>query len=385
MNFELNNTQKDLQNTMAAFCHAEILPGAASLDTSPQDQIAVALKTNMKKLGNAGYLNLLLEDDLISQCVAGEEVAKACPATFITTMSTATAFGIPLKKFGTPSQREKCLSAIVMGDYIGGLACTEFDAGSDMNGFKTFAERKGDRWVLSGYKYLVTNAPIADALLVLAWTDREAGLEKGLSFFILEKGAKGISISQPMETMGLRGALVSEMIFEKCELEADALLGGEAGRGYGQFMQVMEYIKLALSAMSVGLGVACMENSTRYAKYRSAFGKPIGLFEGVGAKLAIMFTYNDLGRMMAYRAAWAMEQQDPESPVLTSCAKLFTSEAVNEIADLAMQVHGGHGYLKGSTVERLYRDARYAVIAYGTSEMQRAFIARDSLDRFKPA
>jgi len=173
MNFELNNTQKDLQNTMAAFCHTEILPGAASLDTSPQDQIAVALKTNMKKLGNAGYLNLLLEDDLISQCVAGEEVAKACPATFITTMSTATAFGIPLKKFGTPSQREKCLSAIVMGDYIGGLACTEFDAGSDMNGFKTFAERKGDRWVLSGYKYLVTNATIADALLVLAWTDRE--------------------------------------------------------------------------------------------------------------------------------------------------------------------------------------------------------------------
>ena len=385
MNFELNNTQKDLQNTMAAFCHTEILPGAASLDTSPQDQIAVALKTNMKKLGNAGYLNLLLEDDLISQCVAGEEVAKACPATFITTMSTVTAFGIPLKKFGTPSQREKCLSAIVVGDYIGGLACTECDAGSDMNGFKTFAERKGDRWVLSGCKYLVTNAPIADALLVLAWTDREAGLEKGLSFFILEKRAKGISVSQPMETMGLRGALVSEVIFEKCELEADTLLGGEAGRGYGQFMQVMEYIKLALSAMSVGLGVACMEDSTRYAKSRSAFGKPIGLFEGVGAKLAIMFTYNDLGRMMTYRAAWAMEQQDPESPVLTSCAKLFTSEAVNEIADLAMQVHGGHGYLKGSTVERLYRDARYAVIAYGTSEMQRAFIARDSLDRFKSA
>jgi alkylation response protein AidB-like acyl-CoA dehydrogenase len=385
MNFELNNTQKDLQNTMAAFCHAEILPGAASLDTSPQDQIAVALKTNMKKLGNAGYLNLLLEDDLISQCVAGEEVARACPATFITAMSTATAFGIPLKKFGTPAQRDKRLPAIIMGDYIGSLACTEFDAGSDMNGFKTFAERKGDRWLLSGRKYLVTNAPIADALLVLAWTDREAGLEKGLSFFILEKGAKGVFVSEPMETMGLRGALVSEVIFEKCELDADALLGDGAGMGYGQFTQVMEYVKIALCAMSVGLGVACMEDSTKYAKSRSAFGKPIGLFEGVGAKLAIMFTYNDLGRMMAYRAAWAMEQEDPERAVLTSCAKLFTSEAVNEIADLAMQVHGGHGYLKGSTVERLYRDARYAVIAYGTSEMQRAFIARDSLDRFKPA
>jgi alkylation response protein AidB-like acyl-CoA dehydrogenase len=153
--------------------------------------------------------------------------------------------------------------------------------------------------------------------------------------------------------------------------------------GYAQFTQVMESVKLALSAMSVGLGVACMEDSTAYAKSRKAFGKPIGLFEGVGAKLATMFTANDLGRMLAYRAAWAMEQQDPESPVLTACAKLFSSESVNEIADLAMQVHGGHGYLKGSTVERLYRDARYAVIAYGTSEMQRAAIAKDSLDKFK--
>jgi alkylation response protein AidB-like acyl-CoA dehydrogenase len=128
-----------------------------------------------------------------------------------------------------------------------------------------------------------------------------------------------------------------------------------------------------------------MEESTRYAKSRKAFGKPIGLFESVGAKLAMMFTYNDLGRMMVSRAAWAMEQKDPESVVLTSCAKLFTSEAANEIADLAMQVQGGHGYLKGTMVERLYRDARFAVIAYGTSEMQRAVIAKDSLDRFKSA
>ena len=385
MNFELNETQKNLRKTMAAFCQTQILPGAAALDEMPKAQVAAALRTNLKKLGDVGYLNLLLEDDLISQCVVGEEAARACPSTFVSAMSTATAFGVPVKRFGTPAQREKYLPGLGHGDFIGALACTEADAGSDMNGLKSSAEKRGDRWILNGSKYLVTNAPIADALLVLAWTDHAAGLDKGLSFFIIEKGTTGLSLGQPLETMGLRGALISEITFQGCELKADAVLGGETGRGYEQFMQTMEYVKLALAAMSVGLGVACMEDATTYAKSRKAFGKPIGLFEGVGAKLATMFTSNDLGRMMASRAAWAMEQQDPESPVLTACAKLFTSEAVQQIADLAMQVHGGHGYLKGSTVERLYRDARYAVIAYGTSEMQRAWIAKDSLDRFKAA
>jgi alkylation response protein AidB-like acyl-CoA dehydrogenase len=309
-------------------------------------------------------------------------VARACPATFVSAMSTATAFGLPVKRFGVPAQQEKYLPGVVRGDFIGGLACTEADAGSDLAGIRATAGRKGSNWDLNGSKYLVTNAPIADALLVLAWTDHSAGLDKGLTFFIMEKGTKGLAIGPPLETMGLRGALISEITFDGCELGGDAVLGHEVGHGFAQFKQVMEYVKLALSAMSVGLGVACMADSTTYAKSRKAFGKPIGLFEGVGAKLATMFTANDLGRMLAYRAAWAMEQQDPESPVLTACAKLFSSESVNEIADLAMQVYGGHGYLKGSTVERLYRDARYAVIAYGTSEMQRAAIAKDSLDKY---
>jgi alkylation response protein AidB-like acyl-CoA dehydrogenase len=383
MNFELNETQKDLRKTMAAFFQTEILPGAAAFDLCLKEQAANTMRANLKKLGTAGYLNLLLEDDLVSQCVAGEEAARACPATFVSAMSSATAFGVPVKRFGVPAQREKYLPGVLAGEFLGGLACTEADAGSDLAGIRTTAEHKGSHWILNGSKYLVANAPIADALLVLAWTNCAAGLDHGLTFFIVEKGAKGLIVGPPLETMGLRGALISEAAFIDCELGDDAVLGHKTGGGYGQFLQAMEYIKLAISAMSVGLGVACMEDSTTYAKARKAFGKPIGLFEGVGAKLATMFTANDLGRMLTHRAAGAMAQQDPESPILTACAKLFTSESVNEIADLAMQVHGGHGYLKGATVERLYRDARYAVIAYGSSEMQRAAIAKDSLDKFK--
>ena len=133
MNFELSETQKNLQKQMAAFCQREILPGAAALDEMPKAQVASALRTNLKKLGDAGYLNLLLEDDLVSQCAAGEEAARACPSTFISAMSTATAFGVPVKRFGTPAQREKYLPGVGQGDFIGALACTEADAGSDMN------------------------------------------------------------------------------------------------------------------------------------------------------------------------------------------------------------------------------------------------------------
>ena len=385
MNYELTAEQKNTRKVIGAFCQEAIAPTAALFEQNPKDKVAEMMKANLRKLAGAGYPDIALGDDIVGFTVAAEALAKACPSTFLTAMSSTTAFGTPLKMFGTPDQRSRYLPAVIKGDCIGGLACAESDAGSDLNGIKTVAEKKGDGWVLQGSKYLVTNAPIADALLVLAWTDRGAGLEKGLSFFILKKGTRGATVGQPLETMGLRGALISEVVLENCELGADALLGGEAGRGYEQFVKVSERIKLALAAMSVGLGVACMEDATKYAKTRTAFAKPIGLFEGVGAKLAVMFTYNDLGRMMTGRAAWAMEQREPEAPVRVSCAKLFTSEAVNEIADLAMQIHAGHGYVKGTTVERLYRDARYAVIAHGTSEMQRAFIARDSLDKFKAA
>ena len=230
----------------------------------------------------------------------------------------------------------------------------------------------------------MTNAPIADFFLVLAWTDSEAGLEKGLSFFVVERGTPGFDIAGTVETMGLRGAPIAGLRLSGCSIPADSILG-DAGGGQAIMGRTTEWLKISLSALSLGIGVACMEVSTNHSKSRSAFGKHIGLFEGVGAKLAIMFTNNDLGRMLMLRAAWSMDIREAGSSVLTSCAKLFTSESANKTADQAMQVHGGHGYLKGTPIERLYRDARFAELAYGTSEMQRAFIARDSLNRYKPA
>jgi len=385
MNYELSDAHKSLQAEMGTFCREEIAPGAAFLDAASPEEAAALMKSNIKKLAGADYLPLPLGDDQLGRCVAGEELAHACPATFLAAISSVTAFGRTVKRFGTETQRERYLPSLAAGEAIGAFACTEAEAGSDLGGMATTAEKRDGRWILSGEKDLVTNAPIADAFLILAWTDRSAGLEGGTTLFLVDRSAEGLTIGKPAEMMGLRGALTSAIRLSNCTVGGEALLGIVAGTGHGQVSAILEEIKLAIATLGIGIGVACMEESTRHGKTKKAFGKPIGLFEGVGAKLAIMFTLNDIGRMMTFRAAWAMEQGEPESTVLTSCAKLFTSEAAGRIADLAMQVHGGHGYLKGAAVERLYRDARFAAIAYGTSEMQRAFIAKESLDRFRAA
>lgn len=385
MNYELSEGHRQLQAEMGAFCREAIAPGAARFDEAPPEEAAARMKANIKKLAGVGFLPLPLGDDLLGRCVAGEELAHACPATFLAAISSATAFGRSVKRFGTEAQRERYLPSLAAGEIIGAFACTEAGAGSDLAGIAANAEKRDGHWILNGEKDLVTNAPIADAFVILARTDREAGLEKGMTLFLVDRSTEGLTIGKPLETMGFRGAPTSAIRLSHCAVGEEAILGASAGAGYGQMSAVLEEIKLAIATLGIGIGVACMEESTRHAKAKKAFGKPIGLFEGVGAKLAIMFTLNDIGRMMTFRAAWAMEQGDPESAVLTSCAKLFTSEAVGKVADLAMQVHGGHGYLKGVAVERLYRDARFAAIAYGTSEMQRAFIARESLDRFLAA
>lgn len=385
MNYELSDAHKSLQAEMGTFCREEIAPSAAFLDAASPEETTARMRTNLKKLADAGFLNLLLGEDLLGLCVAGEELARVCPSTCLAAISSATAFGRAVKRFGTDTQRERYLPLLVTGERIGAFACTEAEAGSDLAGMQTTAECKDGHWILNGEKDLVTNAPIADFFVVLAWTDREAGPEWGMAFFLIDREATGVTIGRPLEMMGLRGAPTAGIRLENCRVTDEALLGGTVGAGWGSMQTLLEEIKLAVSILCVGVGMACMEASTRHAKAKKAFGKPIGLFEGVGAKLATMFTLNDIGRMMTFRAAWAMEQKDPEGPVLASCAKLFTSEAVGRIADLAMQVHGGHGYLKGAAVERLYRDARFAELAWGTSEMQRAFIAKDSLDRFRAA
>lgn len=385
MDYELTENQKEMAASFGAFCRAEILPQAGLLDEANSDDVVSMMRENLTKLAQAGYFRYLSSPDMISRCTVGEELAKSCGATFLSAMSSATSFGVPVSIFGSAAQKERYLPALAAGNLVGCLAYSEQDAGSDLGAIRTRATRQGNDWLLNGAKNLVTNAPLADAFLILAWTDETAGPERGFTFFLVDRGTAGLTSGRAVSTLGLRGAPTAGVSLAGCLLSNDAILGGQTGRGFLQLQQTLTHIRLAISTLSLGLGVAAMEESTRYAKTRKAFGKPIGIFEGVGAKLAIMFTLNDLGRLMTQKTAWAIERSDPEAPVLSAAAKIFTSESTREISHLAMQVHGGHGYLKGGLAERIYRDARFAEVAFGTSEMLRGEIAKESLDCFREA
>ena len=195
IDYELTKEQKELRARTAACCLTEIAPKAAELDSSSRDEAAKTVKDNLKKLGKAGYLDLLVKGDFVSQCVAGEELAKSCPSTFLSAMSSGTAFGMAVQAFGSQAQKDGLLPGICAGEKIGAFACTEDIAGSDLSRIETRAELKGGKWVLTGAKDFVTNAPFADTFLVLAWTGPDSGLDKGLSFFLVDRGAAGLEPS----------------------------------------------------------------------------------------------------------------------------------------------------------------------------------------------
>ncbi|MBN2284335.1 MAG: acyl-CoA dehydrogenase family protein [Deltaproteobacteria bacterium] len=383
MDYELNEAQKKLQLEAAAFCSTEIAPSARKLDEGPKEKAFTLLRENLKKLAGAGFLGAGVDDagiDMISNYIVAEEIAKVCPATYLSGRASTFLCGGLIALFGTAAQKERYLPGLLKGDLVGAVAYSESEAGSDISGITAAAKKGGDTWVLTGEKDIVANGPIADLLLVLAYTSAEAGAETGMSFFIVEKGAPGLTVGETIDTMGLRGLPLSSVSLSECRTAE--FLGGEPGRGHAQLKKILSMGTVGITAFSVGIGTACMEKATAQAKNRKAFGRKIGSFQDVGFKLADMFTYNDLGRMLALRAAWAMNKGEEEADVIGACAKLLSTEAASKIANWTMQIFAGHGYLKGSEAERLYRDAKFGEICEGTSEMQRVFIAKNELDKF---
>jgi butyryl-CoA dehydrogenase len=383
MDYELTGEQKKLQQDVALFCAREIAPGAQKMDVSPKEEVGSLIRDNLRKLGEAGFLGAGLAGDsldLVEHYVAGEEIAKACASTFLSARASVFMCGGLIKLFGEAEEQKNYLPGLMKGELVGAVAYTEAEAGSDIASIATTAKNEGGTWILNGVKDIVGNAPLADVLIVLAYTDMEAGAEKGMTLFIVERDAKGLSIGSPLETMGLRGLPLSEVRLNNCE--AKEVVGGEPGKGYEQLDRMLKMGTVGIVSLSVGIGTACMEKATQQAKSRKAFGRQIGKYQEVGFKLADMFTGNDLGRMLGLRAAWAMNNGEAEADILGSCAKLFATESTTNIANLAMQIFAGHGYIKGTDIERLYRDAKFGEICEGPSEIQRTIIAKNELDKF---
>jgi len=277
---------------------------------------------------------------------------------------------------GSEDQKKRFLVPLARGEKIGCWGLTENSAGSDAGGTKTTAARDGAHWVLNGSKTFITNGRLADTAVVMAVTDRGKG-KKGISAFLVERGTKGFRAGKKEDKLGVRSSDTSELIFEDCRIPEGNLLGRE-GHGFIDTLRVLDRGRIGIGAFSVGIAQASLEASIRYAGGRRQFGHAIAEFQAVQFKIADMATKVAAARLLVFRAA-ALRDSGREHTMESSMAKLFASETAVEVANEAIQIHGGYGYVKEYPVERHWRDSKLGTIGEGTSEVQRLVIARELL------
>lgn len=316
---------------------------------------------------------------MVGKCVMYEEIGRTHNG-YTTVIGCHTGIGsVGIVEMGTEAQKQKYLPRMATGEWTGAFALTEPSAGSNATALKTTAVKKGDKYIINGSKHYITNAPIADVFTVMAITDQTKGA-KGITSFIVEKGTKGLIIGKTEEKMGLRGSHSSEVFFEDCEVPVENVLGVE-GQGYVNALKILANGRAGLAARNLGSSQKLLELSLKYAHERVQFGKPIVEQQIIQHYLAEMALDIEALRSMTYRVAWMV---DEGMNVIKEAAmiKLLGSEIYNRIADKAVQIHGGLGYIKEYPIERYYRDARITKIYEGTSEIQKNIIAGQLMKQY---
>ena len=318
-----------------------------------------------RKWGGAGL-------DTRSFAILNEELARISAVSAIYANTPNSLGSAPILKSGTDKQREKYLPPIARGEVITAFAVTEPDAGSDVGGTQTTAEKDGDHYILNGRKCFVTHAPEADLTIVYASTDVTKGT-RGISAFILDMALPGVSTGLPEKKMGVIGAPTSDIILNDVRVHKDDLLGDE-NRGIVNMMQTLDVGRVGVAAQSIGVAGGALDEAVKYAKERTQFGKKIKEFQGISFMLAGMATKLEAARLLTYHAAY-LHDTGKKTSQAASMAKFYASEICNEICANAIQVHGGYGFIKGYRVERAYRDCRVFTIYEGTSQVQQMVIA----------
>lgn len=375
MDLKLTEEQEMIRKMVRDFAQKEVAPVAAEID----DKGIVPFE-NIKKMGQLGLLGLTVPEkydgggaDAISYVIAIEELAKACASTAIVMAVQNSLVCAGLEKFGTEEQKDKYLRPLARGEKIGAFALTEPGAGCDSAAQLTTAVRSGDGYVINGTKHFITNGSFADIVILFAMTDK-AQKHRGISGFIVEKGTPGFTVGKEEHKMGIRGSNTCELVFTEVHVPATARLG-EEGQGFKIAMTVLDAGRIGVAAQAVGIAQGAFEAAVKYSKERVQFGQPIGQFQAIQWMLADMATRIEAARLLTYNAALAKMSGQPYSKE-ASMAKLFASETAVWVADRAVQIHGGYGYMKEYSVERNYRDAKITEIYEGTSEVQRMVIAR---------
>jgi alkylation response protein AidB-like acyl-CoA dehydrogenase len=320
------------------------------------------------ELGGAG-------SDILTTVLVMEALGYGCQDNGLIFSLNAQMWSIelPLVKFGAPAQQQAYLPGLVSGELIGVHAMTEPESGSDAFSMRTRVERDGDDYVLNGTKLYITNAPVADVVLVFACHPGRAKMA-GISAFFVEKGTPGFTVSRSLEKMGLRTSPMGEVVLDDCRIPAANRLGSE-GAGMAIFNSSMAYERSCILASALGAMQRQLETSIEYARERKQFGQSIGKFQGVSDKVADMYLRLEAARLLVYQVAWLAQQGKP-ALIEAAAAKLFTSEAWVQSSLDAIQIHGAYGYMKEAGIERDLRDAVAGKIYSGTSEIQRVLISR---------
>jgi alkylation response protein AidB-like acyl-CoA dehydrogenase len=374
-----NETQSLVQRAARDYAERAILPRAAAIDADEAIPGEI-----VRGLGELGLLAVNVPADLggsgagaVAYALAIREVARACASTAVT-MSVTNMVGEAIAHFGTAAQRARDCPMLARGDRgLGCFALSEPDAGSDPGAMKTTARRDGDAWVLRGNKQWISGGDAAAVFIVWARTAPLDAGTRGISCFVVPRGARGLRVGKPEDKLGLRGSHTVALEFEDCRLPDDALLGRE-NEGFKVAMMALDGGRIGISAQAIGIARAALEESVRFAKDRRAFGVPIGDHQAIQTKLADMRTQIDAAELLSLRAAWLKEQRRPFTRE-ASMAKLFASETAVRVCNDAVQIHGGYGYARDFPAERHLRDARATTIYEGTSEIQRLVIARSVL------
>ena len=376
LDFDLGETADMLRDTVQSFAANEVAPRAAEIDSSdkfPRDL--------WPKMGALGLHGLTVEEEYggsgmgyTEHVIAVEEISRASGSVGLSYGAHSNLCINQIRRNGTEDQKRRYLPKLISGEHVGSLAMSESSAGSDVVSMKLRAEKKGDRYVLNGTKFWITNAPDADTLLVYAKTDPEAK-QHGITAFIIEKGFKGFRVAQKLDKLGMRGSSTGELVFEDCEVPEENVVS-DVGAGVRVLMSGLDYERLVLSGGPLGIMQACMDVVVPYVHEREQFGEPIGKFQLMQGKLADMYTTMNACKAYAYAVAKACDRQDTTRKDAAGVL-LYTAEKATWMALEAIQALGGMGYINESPPGRLLRDAKLYEIGAGTSEIRRMLIGRE--------
>jgi alkylation response protein AidB-like acyl-CoA dehydrogenase len=381
---DLAEEQRLVLNTIREFVERDVMPVASQLEH--RGEYPHALVETMKELGLFG-LNIPEEYggnpvDYTTFAAIFEELSRGWMA-LAGIIGTHLVLADVLVRYGTEEQKRQFLPRLAKGEPRGGICLSEPNAGTDLQSISTVALRDGDTYRVSGSKMWVTNGRYAQIFLLLARTDPAASpAHRGMSAFVIEKGAPGLSVGRDVDKLGYKTVETSELHFDGFPVPAANLIGGVEGLGFKHVMTGLEAERINVAARGLGLARAAFDEAIRYAQQRVTFGKPIAQHQTIQIKLADMATRIEASRLLIYSAA-AKKDRGERCDIEAGMAKLFATETAAEVTLEAMRVMGGNGYSKDFTVERLYRDAPLVVIGGGTNELQRLIIAKGLLERHK--